>query len=222
MMRKRLGGFTLIEVLAALFLFSLLTLGVSSSVREISKLSSRIKIRQATVVSGITAFDRIQRDLRMAFNERLRNSSSWFESDSTSLGPDLRFTTWESPTVLLFTQRTPGLAAVRYWLEKADDGTMNLMRSQVEINRASDLEKQAPEIVGQGILKLEFEFYQGNTGQWLKSWDSKQSTTTGLFPRAVRVRLSSVDPSVPEPDRKEKTLNLETTVLVINEWEDRN
>jgi len=222
MMRKRPLGFTLIEVLAALFLFSLLTLGVSSSVREISKLSSRIKIRQATVVSGITAFDRIQRDLRMAFNERLRNSVSWFESDSTTLGPDLRFTTWESPTVLLFTQRTPGLAAVRYWLERADDGTMNLMRSQVEINRANDLEKQPPEIVGQGILKLEFEFYQGNTGQWLKNWDSKQSTTTGLFPRAVRVRLASVDPSVPELDRKDKTLHLETTVLVINEWEDRN
>jgi type II secretion system protein J len=222
MIRKRLHGFTLIEVLAALFLFSLLTLGVSSSVREISKLSSRIKTRQATVVSGITAFDRIQRDLRMAFNERLRNSASWFESDSNTLGPDIRFTTWESPTVLLFTQRTPGLAAVRYWLEKADDGTMNLMRSQVEINRANDLEKQAPEIVGQGILKLEFEFYQGNTGQWLKSWNSKESTTTGLFPRAVRIRLASVDPSIPEIDRKDKTLNLETAVLVINEWEDRN
>jgi hypothetical protein len=158
----------------------------------------------------------------MAFNERLRNSASWFESDSNTLGPDIRFTTWESPTVLLFTQRTPGLAAVRYWLEKADDGTMNLMRSQVEINRANDLEKQAPEIVGQGILKLEFEFYQGNTGQWLKSWNSKESTTTGLFPRAVRIRLASVDPSIPEIDRKDKTLNLETAVLVINEWEDRN
>ena len=220
--RRPQSAFTLIEVLAALFLFSLLTLGVSSSVREISKLSSRIKMRQATVVSGITAFDRLQRDLRMAFNERLQKSVSWFESDNTSQGPDLKFTAWESPTLLLFTQRTPGLAAIRYWLEKADDGTMNLMRSQVEINRAEDLEKQPPEVVGQGIVKFELEFYQGNTGQWLKSWDSKQSTTTGLFPRAVRIRLNSVDPLVPEADRKDKTLHLETVVLVLNEWEDRN
>ena len=215
-------GFTLIEVLAALFLFSLLTLGVSSSVREISKLSARIKMRQATVVSGITAFDRLQRDLRMSFNERLRNSRSWFESENRTSGPDLRFTALESPTLLLFTQRTPGLAAIRYWLEKADDGTMNLMRSQVELNRSEDLEKQPPEIVGQGILKFELEFYQGNTGQWLKTWNSKESTTTGLFPRAVRIRLDSVDPQVPETDRKEKVLSLETVVLVLNEWEDRN
>lgn len=213
-------AFTLLEVLAAIGLFAVMTLGVVSTLQETSRLTLKMKTRQASVFTGVTAMDRLRRDLQMAYNDRLQRSSSVFKAREGSNGPELTFTTFDTPIKVLFSRRTPGVVLVKYHLERDDNNTLKLLRAELPYHQSDKIEVQPPQILATGITKIETEFYDAQNDQWKRDWDTALPSTNG-FPKAVRLAIESVDPELRESERRDKTLRFETNIIVLNEVDDR-
>lgn len=218
---KHIAGFTLIEILAAIFIFAVMTLGIASTIRETGIITSKVKIRQTSVFSGQVALDRLQRDLQMAYNERLQGATTFFKADETGLGPELQFSYLESPVRTLFVRRTTGSALAYYHLEKEDNGTLRLERSEAPPYKQDTLKTIAGQSVATGILSWKMDYYDVRNDRWLLTWDTAGPNTPGYFPRAVRITIETIDPSIPKEDWKKKSLKFQTEFLVFNEMEVR-
>ena len=198
-------AFTLLEVLAAIGLFAVMTLGVVSTLQETGRLTLKMKARQASVFTGVLAMDRLRRDLQLAYNDRLQRSLSVFKGREGSQGPEITLTTFDTPLKTLFTRRTPGVVLTKYTLEKDDNGTLNLFRAEVPYHEADKIDVQKPQLLATGITKMEAEYYDAQNDQWKRDWDTAMPTTNG-FPRAVRIAVETVDPNLPAIEQKNKTL----------------
>lgn len=212
-------AFTLLEIVAALTLFSLLALGIVHALQENSSLTKKIKQRQATTLSGQIALERLERDLEQAYDERLQGSLTFFKSRESSQGPELSFSFLESPLHTLFERRTSGISALRYTLEKSDNGTLNLLRTSLPLHEKEKIQQSPAQLLATGVLKWELEFYDPRQDLWQKEWDSRSRNTAGRFPLAIRLALETVDPKVLEKDWKQKSLRFETEIMVLNEIE---
>jgi len=164
---------------------------------------------------------RLERDLALAYNERMQRSQSFFKGKEVSNGYELSFTTFDSPVRTLIARRSPGILAIRYYLEKEDDGSLTLIRSEAPFNNFERLDVMKGQTIASGILRFEMEFYNAQADQWTKEWDSAAATHSGLFPKAVKIIIESVDRDSPQADWKRKSLRFETKVLILNEIEDR-
>lgn len=71
-------GFTLVEVLVSVFLFSLILMAVTNGLSTALNLQHRIKVAKAINNSAITAFERMSRDIRNATG--IIDSSSTFDT----------------------------------------------------------------------------------------------------------------------------------------------
>lgn len=214
-------GFTLLEIIAAIGLFAVMTLGVVSSLQEMNRLTLKLKSRQASVFSGALAMERLERDISMAYNERIRKSQSFFKWKESSAGPELSFSTFDSELRTLVTRRSPGIIAVRYRLEKEDNGAFTLIRSEAPFNNFEKIDLIKGQSIATGIVKLEYSFYDSQNDLWKKDWDTAAPGNPGVFPKAVKITIESVDPEIPSADWRKKSVHYETTVLVLNEIEDR-
>ncbi len=218
---QRAAGFTLLEVLAAISLFSLMTLGVVNALQETTKLTLRIKSRQASTFTGTLAVEKISRDLSMAYNENLRKSKSLFQGREGSQGPELTFTTLDSPLKGLFVRRASAFAIVRYKLEKNEQGTLDLFRYETLEQNFDKIDTLKGQRIATGVTKMEAEYYDFQNDQWKRDWDSKSPPLAGRFPMAVHLALETTDPSLPALEQKDHLRRFETKVLILNEKEPR-
>ena len=219
--KSDIAAFSLLEVLAAIFLFAIMTLGITSTLRETNRLTEKLRVRQTSVGSAQLALERLQRDLSMAYNERIQNSPSYFKGSEVSAGPELSFTALDSPLRPIVDRRSPGVIVVYYRLEKNEDGTLRLLRSEASSLNFEDLKNLPGQLVASGILEMKTEYYDPRNDKWDREWDSKGQTTAGYFPRAVRIELTTIDPAAPKESWKDRSLKFETKVMVLNEWEDK-
>ena len=213
------AGFTLIEVLASILIFGILTVGIASTMRQTSKLTKKLKSRGESVFSGQVVMDRMQKDLQMAFDERVQKSASFFKSREVSSGPELTFTFLDSEFKIVFEERTAGMKIVRYYLEKSDNGSLNLMRMEAPYYLNDKIEDQRPQLVGMGVLNWKMEYYDGRADIWQREWDTTNASSSNRFPRAVRISLQTVDTRLPQEEWKEKSLTFSTDLIVLNEVE---
>lgn len=218
---EKFRGFTLLEVLISISLFAIITLGIITTIKQTTHLTERAKSREASVMSALMGMDRLMRDLEMAYNERLQRSPSTFKSKNGSLGPEIIFTTWDSEIKTLIRTRTSGLITVRYLLEKNEDGTMNLLRAEAPLPLTDKIEEQPTTQMTSGLVEWKLEFYDARSDQWSKEWDTQSPEASGTFPRAVRIFMKAVDPSLPKDKWKEKSLALQTEIPLMNEGEAR-
>jgi type II secretory pathway pseudopilin PulG len=215
--KKSLEGFTLLEILAALFLFAIMTMGIASTMRETTSLTRKVKSREATTMSAVVAVDRLQKDLQMAYNEPFQGSPSFFKSTEATIGPELSFSFMDTPVKTLFQRRTAGEMIAFYRMEKAEDGSYKLLRSEVPYYAVDKL-KEAPTLtLAEGVLSFKVEFYDSRNDRWAKEWDTKGPVTNGYFPKAARVSVETVDTSIPSSEWKNKSLKIETDFLILNE-----
>lgn len=214
-------GFTLLEILASIVIFSVMITGISMTLSESTKLSRKVKHRESVVMSAQVAFDRLQRDLQMAFNERQRSPSSIFKTQETNQGPEITFSYLDTPIKVLVQNRTAGLMIARYHLEKSESGALTLFRSEVPFYKIDDIATAPSQTLAEGILSLKFEFYDYRNDQWLTKWDTSDPVTPGIFPRAIKMTIEAVDQDIPKEEWKTKTLKLETAFRVLNEMEPR-
>ncbi|MBN8555984.1 MAG: hypothetical protein J0L93_11105 [Deltaproteobacteria bacterium] len=206
------------EILAALFLFAVMTIGISSTMRETTILTRKVSSREATASSAIIATDRLQKDIQMTFNEP---PISIFKLLEGGVGSEVTFSFLDTPIKTLFERRTAGLIMANYHLEKVDDGSYKLLRSEVPYYNYEKLRDAPSQIIAEGVLKFRIEAYDHRNDRWLKDWDNKGPNTNGYFPKAVRLLIETVDTSLPKDEWQKKSLTITTDFLILNEIETR-
>jgi len=172
-------GFTLIEVLVALVVTSLLLLGVYGVFSSVSGARQRVAADGATYHQARVIFDRIGRELRGAYQTE-RNARTRFAGGLDRQGrPFLELST---------TSATPqggpgGIVLVRYELRNAAEapGLLELVRMERPLFSDDFRPGQELRLAG-GLLYLRLRFF--SDGIWRTSWDA----TEGL-PQLVELTL---------------------------------
>lgn len=213
-------GLTLIEILAAITLLSLMMMGVTTMLTNTSTLSEKLQSRQASLLSAQIGLERIRKDLQMAYDEQMPDDDSLFLAERRSFGPELQFSYLDSPIRTLFERRTPGLKIARYTLEQDSNGVLGLYRAETPFYDRENIEQADLQLIARGILDLKFEFYDHRNDRWLEEWDDKGTMTQGYFPYAVRIRLEAADPELDENERGDRSVVYRTQIILWNQYEE--
>jgi general secretion pathway protein J len=212
-------GFTLLEVIIAIALFAIIGAAVAGTMGQMTKLTKKIKLKETTVMSGQVALDRIERDLQMAFNEKVLHSPSFFKASNVGAGPEATFSFLDSDIKTLFEQRTPGLLFAHYFTERDDNGTVKILRATAPSYVGENIKNEPGRLLATGVLEWTLEYYDAQNDLWHSDWDTSAAQTLNTFPKAVRVTIKTVDINLPKEDWKDKALILSTEFLVLNESE---
>jgi general secretion pathway protein J len=174
-------GFTLIEVLVAITLVSLVMTSVYGIFVTLSDTQKRLLADSEGYHQGRVIFDRMAREIRTCYLDT-GNSLSDFISGENSLGqPYLEFS---STSALTSGDAPGGVVRVHYELE-TDLGKQvgTLYRSAQPLFIAEDLEQR--QRISSDISALHWRFYDGN--DWQDEWDSGETNT---LPQTVEMRLT--------------------------------
>jgi prepilin-type N-terminal cleavage/methylation domain-containing protein len=204
------AGFTLIEVLAVLFLTALVLSAALSFYIDLSNDSTRATEATREVRRATTLIDRIARDLERAVLVKKPEdvdplAHPWIflaephiqtaHTDSQSGSDRLKFMLRSEPPR---TQQGPtsDLSTIAYTLEQGEDGeTYELHRwSSPHLPERLDREFPPPDdpaslVLADGISHFALRFL-GEGGEWLDRWDSSQLVESSELPVAVEIELA--------------------------------
>ncbi|EAT14377.1 type II secretion system protein GspJ [Desulfuromonas acetoxidans] len=175
------GGFTLIEVLVAITLLSLVLTAVYGVFTTLSATEKRLHSDSEAYHQARIIFDRLGREIRTCYLNT-DNDRSAFDSGEDSLGqPYLAF----SSTSALTTGDSPGgVTQVRYELETDLGKTVGtLYRSAQPLFVTDDVARK--QRMSSQIKAIVWRFYDGS--EWQDDWDS---TITETLPQTVEMQLT--------------------------------
>ncbi|HIL02099.1 MAG TPA: prepilin-type N-terminal cleavage/methylation domain-containing protein [Myxococcales bacterium] len=199
----RQPGFTLIEVLAAVFLTSMVITFAVSFYIDLANLSQRAIARTRENLQAASALDRIGRDLA--------NTAFWLKAEEDdpfthpwSFQAESRFSFDGSDTIRFNTRsKSPGegtfhdsdLLQVVYQVTSEEDGSLTLFRwSSPGLPVAYEggypsVDDERSFVVSEGLGSLTLRFL-GSGGEWVSSWDSSQLENSEALPIAVEIDIS--------------------------------
>lgn len=208
------AGFTLIEVLAVLFLTALVLSAAISFYVDLSNDSTRATEKTREVRRATTLIDRIARDLERTLLVRKPDDQDplahpWIflaEPRLSEGGADrLKFMARSDPPR---TNAGPSsdLSTVAYTLERAEDGkTFELHRwSSPRLPDHLDREFPPPDdpaslVLAEGISHFALRF-MGESGEWVDRWDSSLLVESSELPVAVEIELALAPQNGEDPD----------------------
>lgn len=197
-------GFTLIEVLIAIFIFSVIVTVVFASFKEISFSAHIISTSNAVFEMIEGAMGVMKRDLesayvapKMAYVQRGFNDDPdpyRFEAKTDMSGsenfPQIRFTTINHLPVNRDTRK--GIAEVVYYMDETDEYGWVLRRSD-RIYFQEDFEKKKTHPVLMRHVKSMAVKYIDEEGEEHDDWDSDSDETGYATPSAVDIRVEIED-----------------------------
>lgn len=201
-------GFTLLEIMVAIFIFALLITTVFGSFRAVFSSSDAVGGDVAFFSSARTCLDRIATDLtalkitdypryqKPEFNDPedpLRLIGDTSEAGGNDFGR-LRFTSLSHlPINGDFRQ---GVTRIVYYAHERSDETRVLRRSDDLYPFPDFEENNSDPILCDNLLALEFS-YMDSDGDSVERWDSESADTEYATPRAVNIKLTVGEPSKP-------------------------
>lgn len=210
-------AFTLIEIVAAISIFALIVVGVAAAMSQTNRIIDRLSNRRESVASAQIAIDRLSRELEMAYQEsNLKQAKTLFVGREVGSGPELTFSYLDSEIKTLFVNRTPGVQIASFTLQKAEDGSFDLIRSETPIYAADKIQDSRSSVLAHGVLSWKAQYYDPRNDQWIEEWDSGGNRQGGYFPTAVKLQFEVVDPTIPKEDWKKKSMLFETSVRILN------
>ncbi len=175
---SRDNGFTLLEVLVAITLASLLLTSIYGVFSTTSEAKEKVEKQGAALHLGRVLISRLDRELLGLYLGDQKTHPS-LKGGVNSLG---------EPYIELLTNSTggpqPGMRQVRYRLGPDADNRTTLWRAEKGIN---ELATNNEERLAQGLDKLTFSFFDGQN--WRESWDSQSNN----LPLLVRAELDLQD-----------------------------
>ena len=212
-------GFTLIEVLAAIFLTSIIIAFAVGFYINISDSSSRATKIMRDGIRATAILNRISRDLDgvalMAKPEETDPlDHPWYfvaESDFAYDGSDrIKFIS-RSHTPTAQSTHSSDLVQIAYQIFVEEDESLSLYR-WTSPSLAEGYEPAFPRIddernfiVAEGLSSIAFRFLTQDE-EWVDSWDSTQIENSGQLPRAVEVEVSLLPDGHDNEEEEEQDL----------------
>ena len=208
----RVAAFTLIEVLAAVLLTSIvLTVAVSIFI-NISDATNAATARLRETRHAIAILDRLAHDLESAYllvkppeMDPLDHPWLFLGESQYSEGSDRLKFVIRNHKRRSSEGHSSDLAVVSYALVSDEFGSFELVRassprlpdrldSEIPID-----EEDGAMLLAEGVRTFSVRF-MSEEGEWRDSWDSSQMLDSGALPLAAEIEISFVDPNAPVDD----------------------
>ncbi len=199
----RVDGFTLMEVLAAIFLTSIVITFAVSFYIDLANSSQRAIKRTREGIRATSVVDRVARDLSNAYllaraEDTDPLSHPWFfvaESRTAFDGADLiKFNARSQPSGE-GTYHRSDLSQIAYQVAESEDGSLTLYRwsspgTPVNFEPGfPSIDDERSYIVAEGLESFSMRFLD-EEGTWQPVWDSTQMVESGQLPIAIEIDLA--------------------------------
>ncbi len=232
------GGFTLIEVLAGVFLTTIVITAAVGFYVNLSSAARRATDMMREDLHGSAVLDRIGRDLESASllvkkPEEDPLAHPWYfvaDSQQSFSGSDrVKFISRsQKPRASL--SHGSDLAQVVYFTEPQEDGTLTLFRwlsPGLPIRYPVDYpdsDDAGAFVLAEGVSTFEMRFL-GESGEWVDEWDSTQLVDSTQLPVAAELSVSFAPPvdvderflEDEEPPVHSRTVMLSSRPLDLNQ-----
>lgn len=213
------NGFTLIEVLISMSIFSFIAVGTGGAVSRGTSVKNRVEKEWQEIHSLRTAYRILDRDLYLAFHHLKEKKSTtfftpkdeslWFKSFFFGKSDRLYFTSLANRRLYTNTHESE-LCEIGYELhpnEKHSD-LMDLKRRKSTL--IDDNKEKGGEflVILEGIKSFEFQYYSKKQDRWHEDWDAGHRDFEDQFPDAVQVKYTLV--------KEDQTLEYQHTILVAH------
>jgi len=201
-------GFTLLEIIIAIFIFSIVVSTLFVSFNTILSTANAVDTDASSYEMGKNCLDRMIIDLTAVHVTRPPAyrvpdiddppDPYRFSGDSSQAGDEtfgrLRFT---SLSHLSFEKRiTDGIAEISYYVQETEEQTYVLKRQDNLEPYPSFEEKHTDPILCRNVRSLSFAYFDAE-GEEFESWDSESEEFDRATPVAVKIRISFGDENRP-------------------------
>lgn len=214
-MKLRSPGFTLLEVLLALTIFSLIALTTSHQVNVIrnTKESALGQIEQYDAMRSAVAI--MRQDIQQAFHKRRSDLGEELQNALNRGAPAPHTLLDGRPNQLIFTSlshrnyyatRPDGQQAeISYFLEDTGNNQSVLLKRESSLIDALPFEGGSIYRLIENVTQLEFKYWDNKLSKWTDDWNSDAGVTKDLFPLAIKMKLATWDKKL------KREISLETT-----------
>ena len=203
--QTRIGGFTLVEILIAIFILSLVMATVYASYTGILKNSRQLEEEGNIYKMARVSMDRLIKDL-----SSLQKSSDSFDLHSEKIKLGNRefhsVSFWSASHLAFGEDESEGRpATISYYVQESDNGkSFSLLRSDLS-GAKPDQTKKADSgfIICKNIDTFRLTFYDSAGGEF-DSWSASSvpGQEKGKAPEAIKIELSLVNPADSEKPYK--------------------
>jgi len=212
---KRSSGFTLFEILIAMFIFSIIVTTIFGSFTAIFSNADALQEGIDTYEMANTCLNRMITDIRESYisaaDYKKPGAGADEEPDNYRVVGDVSYAGSKSFSRLRFTSRAHvslekstqgGIAEIVYYVHQTKIGDEDIYL----LKRADSLypyerfkgntfeEKGADPVLCEGVKSLEFKFYD-DEGTEYDTWNSESEESKYATPRAVKIKLEIGDES---------------------------
>ncbi|MBI3019082.1 MAG: prepilin-type N-terminal cleavage/methylation domain-containing protein [Deltaproteobacteria bacterium] len=218
------SGFTLIEVIVAMSIFSFIAMATATAIGRGMAVKKRAE-REWDETHGIrTAMNFLTRDISLAFHVKkpaaegaffTQDHSRWFKTYFNGRSDQLHFTSLSNRRLYDNTHESEG-CEVGYALisssEKERDseksGQYSLSRRKSPIIDEDQEKGGEPFILIEHIKEVQFKYYSQKKDRWFEEWDTSKRDTEDRFPEAVEIKLIVL--------QNQKEIEYSTKIMVAN------
>jgi general secretion pathway protein J len=217
--KNSVSGFTLLEVLLALAIFSMIALTTSNQINVIrnTKDAALGQIEQFDAIRSAIAI--IRDDLGQTFHKRYRDLGTDLQRrvQRSEAAPHTLFDGRSNQIIFTSlshrnfyaTRRDGQQAEISYFLQPSSrSGLTSLMKRESPLIDGDLFEGGSLYNLLDQVSLLEFKYWDDKLLKWIDDWNSDAGTTRDTFPKAVKMRVATVDP------KSKKEVSIETTFKI--------
>ncbi len=221
--REAQDGFTLLEVLVAVGVLSVIMVLLWSSTGQTLKAKDRFEARDLVYHQGRVALRKITDDLMMAFLTKVptqREATStakpyatFFIGEDRSDQDSLRLTSF-SHLRFFADAKESDMCKVSYEIAPSpeDAGVMNLIRRQQSwLDDTTEMGDVRAFVLAENIKAFDIEYFDERKDDWGKEWDTQKIDWRDKLPQGVRVSIQFANP---DPDFEDEPINMSTAVVI--------
>jgi general secretion pathway protein J len=199
--RRRAGGFTLLEVMLAITIMAFMTALLWGSFSRTAQIKQRTEAGQDRVHAARVALMRMSREIEMAYislsyNIALQERRTMFIGAPHADFDELRFS-WFGHQRLRADAAESDTAVVMYYTEPdpIDRRSINLIRRETRRLEQKDPKTIAGEayILCPGVTRVKFQYYDYKKKEWKEEWNTMGADGLTYLPTHVRITLGLVD-----------------------------
>lgn len=188
-------GFTLIEVLIAIAIFSFIAVGTSEAIRRGFHVKKRVEEEWNTTHGVRSALSIVQRDIHLAFHKAQDQEApdfgfdreKWFRDFFIGKAKALHFTSL-SHRKLYENVHESELSEVGYFLKPEAGKNLFIRRSSAIVDEERERGGEE-DVVLDNVKDVEFRYFSSTRDRWFDEWDTERTDFRDRFPDAVEIKL---------------------------------